>query len=449
MHRAAGRRAIDDDDPEPFGGKTGHDQRETRAGIRDGARAGGRQRREADARPLAEHGRREARAKPGGILVEPFDQRGERAGCCRGGPRGLDLPLDMRVSYDRANTIDLAVRRRLSGTRSAELKKCLAKRAFAIGMRGLAARRHLQRRRGFPEIVADDVEIADPELGRGKLDRDLDPIGGKSIEQGTDFVVLDGVELDRDALIERAITDDVPVALQELHDAMPDRIVEIETGAEPVGDRRDQVGRVSELIWMGRHPVGRQEHAFAGRPAHAFHPRDLAVGVVAAARLETERQGIDGDIGTAQAHELAVALDDLRHAGDMLAAQRFLAKLAECADTGFLGREPVAMAGDHRLARNGQIGLRDRNAGPVERVDPEDRHARIGQRRPEGCRDVAEGLGHATLRRLSWSTGKCLTAGGPAMPSSRTAVAIAVSIPGAYSNGVHTVSKPRRPMTSR
>ena len=128
-----------------------------------------------------------------------------------------------------------------------------------------------------------------------------------------------------------------------------------------------------------------------------------------------------------------------------------LAEFAQRAHFGFDRLEAVTVAGGDGLARLKKIALHDGHAGAVERVDADDGQVEgFGKRGAEGGGDVVQGVvaHRAALSRRSFM-GMRRTPGGPRMPSSRTATAIGVVMPGPYSKGVQTVSKSSGSITSR
>ena len=125
------------------------------------------------------------------------------------------------------------------------------------------------------------------------------------------------------------------------------------------------------------------------------------------------------------------------------------AQLAQSTDLGFDDLEPVAVSGQNRFARSQQVGLDHGYPGPVELLQFSNQClSGVSQGVAKGRCDLGQ-INHDALLRFSSSIGIRRTAGGPRMPSSRTATAIAGVIPQPISNGVQTVSKSSSAMTSR
>ena len=180
------------------------------------------------------------------------------------------------------------------------------------------------------------------------------------------------VEIEHDALVERAEDETVAVALQAFEEPVPDRPFEVGPGAEAVGDQRRERAVVRRQFEdVRRRHVERHQHPLAIARPDRFRPRELRVVVDGRAGRQAQGERIDDAVAAHLAGEPPVAALPIGRVHQAKGRADRLRDFGQRPDDRLAVRRAVAVAGRH-VARQAvavlekQSDLPGRDARAVE-----------------------------------------------------------------------------------
>jgi hypothetical protein len=193
-------------------------------------------------------------------------------------------------------------------------------------------------------VVADHVEVREPELVGGELRQHLDAQGVQPVEERPGLGVEVGGQVEHHAPVQRPEQQAVAVPLEAFEQAVPHRPVHVRPGPEPVGDEGGEgLVAVRQLEVVERAHIHRHPHPVPVAGPDRLDPGERGVPVHRGARGKAEREGVGHVVAAEVAHEVVVGAHALRLVEEPKRRADHLGDLRHRTDDRLPVRRPVAV----------------------------------------------------------------------------------------------------------